>query len=155
MFNLSYAHFATAYRRQASQDKAALFASLGWPESLGAGFANGAVVTSLALLSAGATLGGNRRIESGPWAGKRVFTGADALADWLDGHFSAPEDVTGAGGLGDIAYGLFGRRGIVAFRQGIGPQGGLIGLLDGRNASALCCRAESHHPQAVQFWELN
>ena len=31
---------------------------------------------------------------------------------------------------------------------------GLIGLLDGRNAQPLCCKAAARHPLDIRFWEL-
>ena len=71
MFNLSYAHFANAYRRYASRDVQTLAAELGWEEQ-GAQRANGALVTSLALLSVGAPLTGTQAIAAGPLAGRRV-----------------------------------------------------------------------------------
>ena len=42
MFNLSYQHFANAYRRFERQDKDALFANLGWPAQDGAAARAGA-----------------------------------------------------------------------------------------------------------------
>ena len=157
MFNLSYQHFANAYRRFERQDKDALFANLGWPAQDGAGghVRNGAVLTSLALISAGAPLNGSLRILAGPQQGGRAFNGANRLADWLGEHFGEPEVIPLDKGLNDVAEQLFGRRGIVAFIQGSGPQGGSIGLLDGRNATSLCRAAELHHPLEVRFWALN
>jgi len=153
MFNLSYANFANAYRRHAAIDRQALAAELGWAERPRS--ANGALITSLALLSLGAPLAGSQIIAAGPLAGGRVFIGANHLADWLGERFVKPEVIMLDRGLGDVAYQLFGRYGIVAFMQGNGPNGGLIGLLDGRNAQTLCCSAESRHPLEVRFWELH
>ena len=83
MFNLSYANFSNTYRHHARQDRDTLLASLGWQAGQGAaGHRNGALCVSLALLGAGVPLAGNRRIEQGVASGKRVFTGANALADW-------------------------------------------------------------------------
>lgn len=154
MFNLSYANFANAYRRYAEAGGATLQAELGGDvHSVRLG--NGALLTSLALLSLGVPLSGSQRISAGPLAGGRVFNGADRLADWLSKRFAAPEIISLEQGLGEVAYQLFGRRGIVAFVQGSGPQGGQIGLLDGRNASSLCCAAEIKHPLEVRIWELH
>lgn len=154
MFNLSYANFANAYRRYAEAGGATLQAELGGDvHSVRLG--NGALLTSLALLSLGVPLSGSQRISAGPLAGGRVFNGADRLADWLSKRFAAPEIISLEQGLGEVAYQLFGRRGIVAFVQGGGPQGGQIGLLDGRNASSLCCAAEIKHPLEVRIWELH
>ena len=117
MFNLSYAHFANAYRRYASRDVQTLAAELGWAEQ-GAQRANGALVTSLALLSVGAPLTGRQAIAAGPLAGRRVCRGANRLADWLSERYALPEIIPLDQGLGEVAGQLFGRRGIVAFIQG-------------------------------------
>lgn len=156
MFNLTYAHFSNAYRRYAHLDKDGLFNTLGWADKVGSsGYAhNGAVLTSLALLSSGVPLSGSLRIEAGPLAGGKAFNGANRLADWLSVRHEAPEMLPLDKGLAEVAYQLFGRRGIVAFMQGSGPQGGLIGLLDGRNAGAMCRAAEIKHPLEVRFWPL-
>ncbi|MBS1140748.1 MAG: hypothetical protein H6R13_2201 [Proteobacteria bacterium] len=153
MFNLSYQPFANAYRRFERMDKDSLLAELGWPDGQRA--CTSALITSLALLAAGAPLNGNARIEAGALTGRRAFTGANHLADWLVAHFGAPQGIPLDGGPGEVAYQLYGQRGIVAFMQGSGPQGGLIGLLDGANAAPLCCAAEIHHPLEVRFWALN
>ena len=153
MFNLSYANFANAYRRYAALDGNDLLADLGWERQTGVP-GNGAVRTSLALLSLGVPLAGSQRISAGPLTGGRAFNGANRLADWLGERFANPEIIPLDQGLAEVAYSLFGRRGIVAFIQGSGPRGGLIGLLDGRNAQALCCAADSKHPLEVRFWEL-
>ncbi|MCE1239541.1 MAG: type VI secretion system amidase effector protein Tae4 [Azonexaceae bacterium] len=158
MFNLSYAHFANAYRRFAGLDKNSLFVSLGWEDVAGGtGYVrNGAVLTSLALLSAGVSLSGNLRVASGALQGGKVFNGANRLAEWLSERFGEPEVFAFDSGPGDVAYRLFGRRGILSFIEpGGGPRGGEIGLLDGRNASALCCAAGIHHPSEACFWELH
>ena len=160
MFNLSYANFANAYRRYAALDGNDLLADLGWEQQTGVP-GNGALLTSLALLSLGIPLAGSQRISAGsqrisagPLTGGRAFNGANRLADWLGERFGTPEIIPLDQGLAEVAYSLFGRRGIVAFIQGSGPRGGLIGLLDGRNAQALCCAADSKHPLEVRFWEL-
>ena len=152
MFNLSYANFADTYRRQAAIGSRALAAELGWTEQIRG--TNGAVITSLALLSLGIPVAGSQVITAGPLTGGRVCKGANHLADWLAERFAKPEIIPLDRGLADVAYQLFGRRGIVAFMQGNGPVGGLIGLLDGRNAQTLCCAAESRYPLEVRFWEL-
>lgn len=156
MFNLNYANFSNAYRRYAPLDKGNLFNILGWADKAGSsGYVrNGAVLTSLALLSSGVPLSGSLRIEAGPLAGGKVFKGSNRLADWLSVRHEAPEILSLDKGLAEVAYQLFGRRGIVAFIQGSGPQGGVIGLLDGRNSGALCCAAELKHPLEVRFWQL-
>ncbi len=153
MFNLSYANFANAWRRFAELDGEQLLADLGC-DSQSAQLGNGAMLTSLALLSLGIPLGGSLRIATGPLAGGRVFNGANQLADWLGERFATPEIIPLDQGLGQAAYQLFGRRGIAAFIQGNGPSGGLIGLLDGCNANALCCAAQNKHPLELRFWEL-
>lgn len=153
MFNLSYAPFANAWRRYATLDGTRMVDELGWPQQSGT-LGNGALLTSLALLSLGVPLAGTQRIPVGPLAGGRAFTGANRLADWLSERFAPPENLPLDAGLAEVAYALFGRRGILAFIQGSGPQGGLIGLLDGTNAQALCCAADCKHPLEVRFWEL-
>lgn len=156
MFNLNYANFSNAYRRYAALDKENLFSTLGWADKAGSfgHVRNGAVLTSLALLSSGVPLSGSLRIDGGKLAGGKAFNGANRLADWLSVRHQAPEILSLDKGLAEVAYQLFGRRGIVAFIQGSGPQGGLIGLLDGRNAGAMCCAAELKHPIEVRFWPL-
>jgi hypothetical protein len=153
MFNLSYADFTNAYRRYATQDGANLLDDLGW-EQQACLPGNGALLTSLALLSLGIPLAGSQRILAGPLNGGRAFNGANRLADWLGERFALPEIIPLDQGLAEVGYQLFGRRGIVAFIQGSGPRGGLISLLDGRNAHALCRAADSRHPLEVRFWEL-
>ncbi len=154
MFNLSYANFANTYRRYATQDGRSLLADLGWEPQSGL-LGNGAILTSLALLTLGIPLPGSQPIAAGPLTGGRVFNGANRLADWLGERFATPENIPLDHELGDVAYLLFGRRGIVAFIQGSGPGGGLIGLLDGTNASTLCSMAQRKHPLEVRFWELH
>ncbi|MCG2577541.1 hypothetical protein LZ012_11095 [Dechloromonas sp. XY25] len=154
MFNLSYANFANAYRRYAETDGNKLVADLGCDEQ-SARIGNGALLTSLALLSLGIPLAGSLHIPAGPLTGGRAFTGANRLADWLGERFASPEVISLEQGLGEVAYQLFGRRGVAAFIQESGPQGGQIGLLDGRNANSLCCAAENKHPLEVRFWELH
>ena len=156
MLNLNYATLASAYRRYAAMTPAELFETLGWSERAGSpGYArNGAVLTSLALLSLNVPLSGPLTVEAGPLAGRKVQNGANRLADWLAQRHTAPETLSAAKGLSDVANQLFGRRGIVAFTQGTGPAGGAIALLDGRNAAALCIAAEVVHPQEVRFWEI-
>lgn len=151
MFNLSYANFANAYRRYADAGGNQLLAEMGGDVRFG----NGALLVSLALLSLGVPLSGSQHISTGPLTGGRAFNGANRLADWLGERFASPEIIPLEQGLGEVAYQLFGRRGIVAFIQGSGPQGGQIGLLDGRNANSLCCAAENKHPLEVRFWELH
>lgn len=153
MFNLSYANFANAYRRYAAQDGNNLLAELGWERQTGV-LGNGALLVSLALISLGVPLAGSQRISAGSLTGGRAFNGANRLADWLGERFAVPEIIPLDQGLAEVAYSLFGRRGIVAFIQGSGPRGGLIGLLDGTNAQALCCAADCKHPLEVRFWEL-
>lgn len=153
MFPLSYQNFANAYRRYHRLDKDSLFAELGW--QAGQRAHSDALVTSLALLSAGAPLAGDAPVEAGALAGRRAFTGANRLADWLVAHLGEPTLIPMDGGLGEVAYQLYGKRGIVAFIQGSGPQGGSIGLVDGANGAPLCCAAELHHPLEVRFWELH
>lgn len=156
MLNLNYVMLAAAYRRYAALAPAALQDALGWSEygSTPAYARNGAVLTSLALLSAGVPLSGPLRIEAGPLAGRKVQNGANRLADWLAAHHKAPEILSVDAGLGCVADLLFGRRGIVAFIQGTGPAGGSIALLDGRNAAAACIAAQGKHPLEVRFWEV-
>jgi len=156
MFNLSYANFSVAYRRYAALDQGSLLEALGWADNAGScPYArNGALLTSLALLSCGIPLSGSLRIEGGPLAGGKAFNGANRLADWLSVRHDVPEILSLDKGLSEIAYQLFGRRGIVAFMQGTGPQGGLIGLVDGRNAGVICSAAASKYPLEVCFWPL-
>ncbi|HJV93547.1 MAG TPA: hypothetical protein VJ572_08710 [Azonexus sp.] len=156
MLNLNYATLAAAYRRYAALAPAALQEALGWSEYSGtpAYARNGAVLTSLGLLSAGVPLSGPLRIEAGPLAGRKVQNGANRLADWLAAHHKAPEMLSVEVGLGGVADLLFGRRGIVAFIQGSGPAGGSIALLDGHNAAAACIAAQGKHPLEVRFWEV-
>lgn len=156
MLNLNFATLVKAYRHYAALPPAELLAGLGWAERAGSpGYArNGAILTSLALLSCSTPLSGPLRIEAGPLAGRKVENGANRLADWLAERHLAPELIPLAGGLGQVAYQLFGRRGIVAFIQGNGPAGGEIALIDGRNATAQCIAAETCHPLEVRFWEI-
>lgn len=153
MFNLTYSHFATAYRQYAALDKAGLAASLGWSAFSGN---SGAVLTSLALLAAGAPLSGNVRITAGPFAGRSVCNEGNRLADWLGERFATPEVLPFSGSIGDVSGFLFGKRGIVAFVESAGgPWGGDIRLLDNGNAGVLCCAAQSRHTSEVRFWPLN
>lgn len=151
MFNLSYTGFAQAWRRHASAGSVGITGAD--PSALQ--LDNGAFLASLALLSHGIPVAGSRRIDAGPLTGGRAFTGANAMADWLGERFAPPENLPIEHGLGEIADRLFGRRGIVAFVSGNGPQGGLIGLLDGSNAHILCAAAQHKHPHEVRFWALN
>lgn len=153
MFNLSYANFATAYRRYTIVDSQTLLADLECDEQ-SAQIGNGALLISLALLSLGIPLAGSHRIAAGALAGRRAFTGANRLADWLGERFATPEIIPLDHGVAELTYPLFGRRGIVAFIQGSGSRGGLIGLLDGRNAHVMCRIAHSKHPLETRFWEL-
>ena len=157
MFNLSYANFSKAYRHYAELDKGSFFEALGWADKVDAsGYVrNGAVLTSIALLSCGVPVSGSQRIEAGPLAGGKVINGANRLADWISLRHNAPEILPLDQGLIDVAYQLFGRRGIVAFMQGTGPQGGLISLVDGRCAGEICTSAASKHPLEVRFWPLS
>nr|MBL8411525.1 hypothetical protein [Dechloromonas sp.] len=156
MLNLNFATLIHGYRHYAQLSPAELLAGLGWSERLGSpGYArNGAILTSLALLSCSAPLSGPLRIEAGPLAGRKVQNGANRLADWLAERHTAPEIITLDGGLGQVAYQLFGRRGILAFIQGTGPAGGEIAVVDGRDAAAVCIAAETCHPLEVRFWEI-
>lgn len=156
MLNLNYATLASAYQYYAALTPAELLETLGWSDKAGSsGHArSGAVLTSLALLSASVPLSGPLTIEAGPLAGRKVQSGANRLADWLAERHAAPETLSLAGGLNQVASQLFGRRGIVAFIQGTGPAGGSIALLDGRNAASVCIAAEVVHPLEVRFWEI-
>ena len=156
MLNLNYATLASAYQHYAALTPAELLETLGWSDKAGSpGYArSGAVLTSLALLSASVPLSGPLKIEAGPLAGRKVQNGANRLADWLAERHTAPETLSLAGGLNQVANQLFGRRGIVAFIQGTGPAGGSIALLDGRNAASVCIAAEVVHPLEVRFWEI-
>lgn len=154
MLNLSYANFAKAWRHYAELDQGSLLDALGWTEAGVAELRNGAVRTSLALLACGIPIRGSLRIEAGPLAGGKVYNGADRLADWLATHYTPPETLTLEHGLTAVADQLFARRGIVAFTQGSGPRGGLIGLLDGRCADQICATAAGKHPLDVRFWPL-
>jgi hypothetical protein len=156
MLNLNYATLAGAYRRYAAMNQTELFATLGWSDKAGSpGYLrNDAVLTSLALLSANAPLSGPLKIEAGPLAGRKVQNGANRLAGWLAERHAIPETLSLAAGMGAVANKLFGRRGLVAFIQDIGPAGGSIVLLDGRNAAAACIAAERIHPLEVRFWTI-
>lgn len=153
MFNLNYADFANAWRRYANGDRDGLLALGG--DLQNAQLANGAFLTSLALLSMGVPLAGTQRIAEGPLTGGRAFTGANELADWLGERFAPPETIPLDLGGGVVVERFFGHRGILAFIQGSGPQGGLIGLLDGSNANVLYCAAQAKHPLEIRFWELH
>lgn len=153
MFNLSYASFANAWRRYATLDDNRLQIELGWAHPPGQR-GNGALITSLALLTLGMPLPGTHLILAGPLTGSRAFTGANRLADWLGQRYAPSQALALEHGLAEAAATLYGRRGILAFIQGSGPQGGLIGLLDGTNAQALCRAADTKHPLEARFWEL-
>lgn len=155
MFNLSYTGFAQAWRRYANTALLTELSSDAGAEPSALQLDNGAFRASVALLSLGIPVAGSRRIDAGPLTGGRAFTGANAMADWLGERFDTPETFPIERGLGDIADRLFGRRGIVAFVSGNGPQGGLIGLLEGSNAHGLCAAAQPRHPCEVRFWTLN
>lgn len=157
MLNLNYATLARAYRHYAALSPAELFESLGWSDQAAhSGHAgNGAVLTSLALLAANVPVSGPLQIKAGPLAGRKVQNAANRLAEWFAVHHQSPEILALDQGLEDVAYQLFGRRGIVAFIQGTGPAGGSIALLDGHNAAALCAAAQLCHPLEVHFWEIN
>lgn len=154
MFHLSYSGFANAWRRNTSAGNAALLAEAGCDPQT-AHLDNGAFLTSLAMLSQGVPVAGSLRIAAGPSAGGKAFNGANDMADWLSRSFAPPEVFPLDQGPGDIADRLFGRRGIVAFVSGNGPQGGLIGLSDGSNTHALCAAAQIRYPLEVRFWALN
>lgn len=151
MFNLSYTGFAQAWRRHAGIVPLAESGS----DAPSAMPDNGAFLASLALISLGIPVAGSQCINAGPLSAGRAFTGANAMADWLGACFSPPETFPIEHGPGDIADRLFGRRGIVAFVSGDGPQGGLIGLSDGSNAHSLCAAAHQKYPLEVRFWVLN
>lgn len=154
MLNLNYATLAAAHRRYAGMTAAALRETLGCPESAMARAGNGAILTSLALVGAGVQLSGPLKIENGALAGRKLENAPNRLAEWLATRHRAPEVLAVGKGLADVAYRLFGRRGIVAFVQGTGPAGGSIAVVDGRNAAALCVAAETLHPRVVHFWEI-
>lgn len=157
MLNLNYVTLVGAYRRYAALDANGLFASLGWSDKAGSpGYVrNGAILTSLALLSASVPLSGPLKIEAGALAGRKVENGANRLADWLAERHTAPEILSLTHGMNAVAGQLFGRRGIVVFTQGSGPAGGSIALLDGRNAAAFCIGAQRKHPLEARFWEIS
>lgn len=156
MLNLNYATLASAYRHYAALDANGLFASLGWSDKAGSpGYVrNGALLTSLALLSANVPLSGPLKIEAGPLAGRKVQNGANRLADWLAERHVPPETLSLANGINELVGQLFGRRGIVAFIQDTGPAGGSMALLDGRHAAAVCLAAAGKHPREVRFWAI-
>lgn len=157
MLNLNFATLVKGYRHYAGLAPAVLLETLGWADKAGVpGYApNGAVLTSLALLSASVPLRGPLKIEAGELAGRKVQNGANRLADWLAEHHTEPEFISLEGGLDEVAYQLFARRGIVAFIQNAGPDGGDIGVLDGHNAGALCAAAYRLHPVEVRFWAIS
>lgn len=156
MLNLNFATLINGYRHHAHLPPAELLAGLGWAERAGSpGYAcNGAILTSLALLACSVPLSGPLKIEAGPFAGRKLQNGANRLADWLAVRHTAPEIISLEGGLGQVAYQLYGRRGIVAFIQGTGPAGGEIAVIDGRDAAIHCIAAETCHPLEVRFWEV-
>jgi len=156
MLNLNFATLINGYRHYANLPPAELLASLGWSERAGTPghVRNGAILTSLALLSCSVPLCGPLKIEAGCFAGHKLQNGANRLADWLSVRHTAPEVIALDGGLGQVAYQLFGRRGILAFIQGTGPAGGEIAVIDGRDAAAVCIAAETRHPLEVRFWEV-
>ena len=158
MFNLNYAGLHQAWWRFAQADQGELLAGLGYEADVSASAClldNGAVIASLAFLAQGIPVAGSRRIETGPLTGGKVFTGANAMADWLANCFMPPETISIDRGLGDVTDRLFGRRGIAAFISGSGPQGGQIGLSDGSNGHLLCTGAQQKYPLEVRFWVLN
>jgi hypothetical protein len=157
MLSLNYTTLANAYRHYAALGLDEYFATLGWSDKAGSpGYVrNGAVLTSLALLSSSVHLNGPLTIEAGPFAGRKVQYGANRLAGWLAERHTTPETLSLTAGMGVVAGKLFGRRGILAFTQGTGPNGGSIVLLDGRNAAVACTAAERIHPLEVRFWAIS
>lgn len=157
MLNLNYVTLISAFRHYAALDANGLLASLGWSDKAGGpgDVRNGAILTSLALLSASVPVTGPLKIEAGPLAGRKVENGANQLADWLAERHTAPEMLSLTHGMHTVAGQLFGRRGIVAFKQGYGRAGGSTALFDSRNAAAVCIAAERKHPIEVRFWEIS
>ena len=154
MLNLNYAAVSRAYHRFAAQRDTELFESLGWGDRLGApGYRRtDALHLSLALLSCKAPLNGPLRIQAGPLAGGLADAAANRLADGLTQHHGRPERL--GADTSSARQALFGRRGIVAFMQHAGPNGGRIALIDGRDATAVCRRAQMSHPYEIRFWPL-
>lgn len=156
MLNLNYATLARAYRRFSTLADADLFASLGWADRFGTpGYRRtDALHLSLALISCKAPLNGPLRVLDGPLRGGRPDAAANRLAFWLRHHQGEPERLAGEQGADVASDALATRRGIAAFMQRTGPGGGQIVLLDGRNASAVCARAQTCHPYEIHLWPL-
>jgi hypothetical protein len=156
MLNISYATVARAYGHYAALDNQTFYSDLGWSDRLGTpGFhRTGALNLSLALVTCGVHLNASTVIESGSLAGKRVDTRANHLADQLVQRHTPPELIDCEAGPLAAASELYGRRGIVAFMQRTGPNGGAIALLDGRSADRICAQAMHVQPYEIRFWPL-
>ncbi|KAA3653757.1 MAG: hypothetical protein DWQ11_07200 [Proteobacteria bacterium] len=154
MLNLNYAAVSRAYRRFAALTDTDLFEALGWAACIGApGYRRtDALHLSLALLSCKAPLTGPLSVLAGPLAGGRADGASNRLAEWLLQRHGAPERLPAV--IESAAEALFGRRGIVAFMQHAGPDGGRIALFDGRDPFAMCRRATTCHPYEIRFWPL-
>lgn len=152
MLNIRYTTTAQAYQHFASLDDAAFYAGLGW--NPGQVRRNHALHLSLAFAASGVLVNGRIAIANGKLAGHRVDTSANYLAAQLQHRHGDPEQIDPSEGPLAAAQSLRGRRGIVAYIQHTGQDGGEIALLDGRNAEPSCVEAQRLNPSAVLFWLL-
>ncbi len=156
MLNLNYATVGRAYRYFATQTDVDLFASLGWSDRFGAaGYRrSNALHLSLALIACKAPLNGPLRVFDGPLLGGRPDAAANRLSDWLQRHHGEPERIAIDQGVQAAGAALGARRGIAAFMQRSGPEGGQIAVLDSRNTPVVCTAAQICHPSEIRFWPL-
>jgi hypothetical protein len=157
MLNINYATANRVYDHYAGLDDTRFYAELGWDDRIGAPGhqRGGAMHLSLALTACGVQLNGPVAIGAGAYAGRRIDAAANRLAEQLQQRHAPAELIACAAGPLAAAKELRGRRGIVAFMQRSGPEGGAMALLDGKNADAICMRAMHARPYEIRFWPLN
>jgi hypothetical protein len=109
---------------------------------------------SLALIKAGVTFAGRRRVKAGPHKGRLFETGAKLLADELmkPGVFGKPALFTDAG---KAATSLKGKRGVVFFWKIDGYDGGHIDLIESATTDLLCHSHCYFKCKEVWFWGLS
>ena len=151
MLNLNFLCVDQAWRKLNAMDDATFHEAHGWqaPQAR-----SGTLTLSLALGAAGVQVAGPMRVEAGPLAGRRVETGANRFARWFAGRHGAPECLSVEQGIYPVIQALTGRRGIVVFVDGAGPNGGSATVLDGHNVARACVSAMRAPVREVHFWAL-